>query len=223
MRIHSFENKDSLTPQNALNYLKEGNIRFLSNLKVNRDLLSLVDQYSKAQFPFAAVLGCSDSRVPVELIFDQGLGDLFVVRLAGNIASKNAIGSLEFSCKYLGSKIIVVLGHSACGAVKAACDHVQEGNITELVNHITPALDKEITTINNRNSQNSEFVSNMIHHNVDYQIETILSESEILRDMYFEGKILIVGAVYDISSGKVEFHEQLADKYIKQMDESLAI
>lgn len=223
MRIHSFENKDSLTPQNALNYLKEGNIRFLSNLKVNRDLLSLVDQYSKAQFPFAAVLGCSDSRVPVELIFDQGLGDVFVVRLAGNIASKNAIGSLEFSCKYLGSKIIVVLGHSACGAVKAACDHVQEGNITELVNHITPALDKEITTINNRNSQNIEFVSNMIHHNVDYQIETILSESEILRDMYFEGKILIVGAVYDISSGKVEFHEQLADKYIKQMDESLAI
>lgn len=217
MRIHTFENKDTLTPQHALDYLKEGNYRFLSNLKVNRDLLSLVNQYSDAQFPFAAILGCSDSRVPTELIFDQGLGDLFIVRLAGNIASKNAIGSLEFSCKYLGSKIVVVLGHSSCGAVKAACDHVEDGNITELVSHITPALHKEKTIVTDRSSKNEVFVDKMIHHNIEYQIETILNESDTLFNMVNEGKILIVGAVYDLNTGKVEFMETIAPKVLRKM------
>ncbi len=217
MRIHTFENKDTLTPQHALAYLKEGNYRFLSNLKVNRDLLSLVNQYSDAQFPFAAILGCSDSRVPTELIFDQGLGDLFIVRLAGNIASKNAIGSLEFSCKYLGSKIVVVLGHSACGAVKAACDHIQDGNITELVSHITPALKKEKTILTERTSKNEAFLDKMIHHNIEYQIETILKDSDILYNLAIEEKILIVGAVYDLNTGKVEFMENIATHALQKM------
>lgn len=213
MRIHTYENKDTLTPENALAYLKEGNLRFVSNIRVNRDLLQLVDQYSTGQFPFAAILGCSDSRVPVELIFDQGLGDLFVVRLAGNIASTNAIGSLEFSCKVLGSKIIVVLGHTECGAVKSACDSVELGNVTSVLKHIEPAIALEKDILTNRNSKNKEFVHKVLHHNLDYQIETILQQSDILRELFFQHQIAIVGALYDINTGMVSFYEDAAEKY----------
>ncbi len=211
MRIHTFENSESLTPANALNYLKEGNLRFINNLSLNRNLLQLVDQYSTGQFPFAAVLGCSDSRVPVEFIFDQGLGDLFVVRLAGNIASNNAIGSLEFTCKVLGSKIIVVLGHTECGAVKAACDHTELGHITALLKHIEPAVDKETSILTNRTSKNKDFVDKVLWHNVEYQIQTILDQSDILKDMYYQYQINIVGAVYDIKTGTVLFDEKIVD------------
>lgn len=213
MRIHTYENKDTLTPENALAYLKEGNLRFVNNIRVNRDLLQLVDQYSTGQFPFAAILGCSDSRVPVELIFDQGLGDLFVVRLAGNIASTNAIGSLEFSCKVLGSKIIVVLGHTECGAVKSACDSVELGNVTSVLKHIEPAIALEKDILTNRNSKNKEFVHKVLHHNLDYQIETILQQSDILRELFFQHQIAIVGALYDINTGMVSFYEDAAEKY----------
>lgn len=213
MRIHTYENKDTLTPDNALAYLKEGNLRFVNNIRVNRDLLQLVDQYSTGQFPFAAILGCSDSRVPVELIFDQGLGDLFVVRLAGNIASTNAIGSLEFSCKVLGSKIIVVLGHTECGAVKSACDSVELGNVTSVLKHIEPAIALEKEILANRNSKNKEFVHKVLHHNLDYQIETILRQSDILRELFFQHQVAIVGALYDIKTGMVSFYEDAAEKY----------
>ncbi|MEP7266176.1 MAG: carbonic anhydrase [Saprospiraceae bacterium] len=217
------ENKHALTPLNAFNYLKEGNNRFLNNLKANRDFMQLVNQHTEAQFPFAAILGCSDSRVPVELVFDQGLGDLFVVRLAGNIASDNAIGSLEYTCKYLDSKIIVVLGHSGCGAVKAACDHVVEGNITKLLDQIAPAIANEKQIKTDRNSKNEKFVNKVVHLNVEHQIATILDKSDILRDFYLNSQINIVGAVYNLSSGEVEFMENIAEKYIQKYNLTTAI
>jgi carbonic anhydrase len=205
MRAQTKESQDATTPQMALQYLKEGNKRFLSNLKVNRDLLAQVNETSDGQFPFAAILSCSDSRTSTELVFDQGLGDIFSVRLAGNIASQYAIGSLEFSCKYLGSKIIVVLGHTHCGAVKGACDDFEDGNITELLSEIKPIVKKNKTGLGDESSKNPDFVTKITHHNIQYQIDKILMKSPMLSDMKDDGKIDIVGALYDISSGEVTF------------------
>ena len=158
------------------------------------------------QQPFAAILGCSDSRVAPELIFDQTLGDIFSVRLAGNVACRKAIGSLEYSCKYLGSKIIVVMGHSNCGAVKAACDNFEEGNITEIIKLLQPAVSEETTTLDpERNSKNSQFVANVCFLNVKKQIQNIINQSDILRDLLDKKQIGIIGAVYNFASGQVEF------------------
>src|SRR5690606_1480378 len=145
MKEHYWEDRLSLTPEKALAFLKEGNLRFLNNLRVNRNTLQLINETAEKQFPFAAILSCSDSRVPVELVFDQGLGDIFSVRLAGNIASLNAIGSIEYSLTILGSKLVVVLGHYACGAVSAACDDIKMDNLNELLSHIHPAVEAETT------------------------------------------------------------------------------
>jgi len=211
MKHHIGQTRESLTPQKALEFLKEGNARFCNNLSYNRDFMQTITETAEGQWPFTAILSCSDSRVATELIFDQGLGDIFSVRLAGNIASQQAIASMEYTCKILGSKLVVVLGHTACGAVKAACDGVEMGHLGSLTKMIDPAIEAEIETVENRNSENKEFLSNVLHNNVHHQIETIVAESRIIRDMLQNHEIGIIGGIYDISSGCVEFFEEMFD------------
>jgi len=163
------------------------------------------------QWPFAAVLNCSDSRVATELIFDQGLGDIFSIRLAGNVASPEAIASLEYTCKVLGSKLIVVLGHTNCGAVSAACNSVQMGNLDALLKHINPAIEAEKETLSDRNGSNKVFLNNVLHNNVHVQIESIINGSEIIRELIQNQQIGIIGGMYDISTGGVEFFDELFD------------
>ncbi|MFN8320663.1 MAG: carbonic anhydrase [Saprospiraceae bacterium] len=207
MKAHTKETQESITPQRALQFLKEGNSRFLNNLKINRNLLEQVNDTRDGQFPFASILSCSDSRTSAELIFDQGLGDIFSVRLAGNVASLYAIGSLEFACKYLGSKIIVVLGHTQCGAVKGACDNFKDGNITQLLEQIVPAVEMEQETKENRHSHNADFVHNVMLNNVAFQIRRIYALSPMLAQMKTDGQIDIVGGIYDVATGEVKFME----------------
>jgi len=188
-----------------LQILKEGNQRFVNNLRENKDYPSLLEKTKNQQHPFVSILSCSDSRAPVELIFDQAIGDIFSVRLAGNIASKDAIGSLEFGIKYLKSKLLVILGHTSCGAVKACCDHFKDASITDVVAKITPCLDQEQTTADLRNSSNAEFVQNVSDLNVKHQINEILEHSEIIADLYQKNQISIIGGMYNIESGEVHF------------------
>ncbi|MBL7818046.1 MAG: carbonic anhydrase [Saprospiraceae bacterium] len=208
MKAHSSEIRKQLTPQMALEFLKEGNARFLRNLRINRNFLELVNDTAEGQSPFAAILSCSDSRTSVELIFDQGLGDIFSVRLAGNIASINAIASIEYACKVLGVKLIVYLGHTNCGAIKGACDKVTMGNLGALLDHIHPAVDLETETFDNRTSQNKKFVENVTHLNIQYQMQKTLDNSDILRGMIEEGKVGFVGAIYNLATGKVTFDKE---------------
>jgi carbonic anhydrase len=205
MYKHPLLDRDKITPREALNVLIEGNERFTKNLSLHRDLLSIVNITKDKQHPFAAILGCSDSRTASEIIFDQGLGDIFSVRLAGNIASPFAIGSLEFSSKYLGSKLIVVLGHSGCGAVMAACDHYTGGHIGEILKHIGPAVEREQSGGIEKNSSDAEFVSRVCQSNVELQIKAILDGSETLSNMLQAKQIGIAAAVYDTRSGLVTF------------------
>jgi carbonic anhydrase len=210
MYKHPLLNRDKMTPREALDILVEGNQRFTENITANKDLQQLLHLTKDRQHPFAGVLSCSDSRAPVEMLFDQALGDIFSVRLAGNIASDKAIGSLEFSTKYLGSKIIVVLGHTSCGAVKAACDHFTEGNISHVIDMITPALDLEKTIHSERNSNNKAFVSKVGKLNVEMQMNSILRDSEILQGMIERHEVGLIGAMYDLSTGQVDFYEDSA-------------
>lgn len=212
MKEHYWEDRLSLTPEKALAFLKEGNLRFLNNLRVNRNTLQLINETAEKQFPFAAILSCSDSRVPVELVFDQGLGDIFSVRLAGNIASLNAIGSIEYSLTILGSKLVVVLGHYACGAVSAACDDIKMDNLNELLSHIHPAVEAETTVTDTRNSSNKEFVNKVGWLNVRYQIKEILEISPIIREAVQKGEAIITGAMYNVVTGKVEFLDSINEK-----------
>ena len=203
--------RTNLLPKDALDLLVQGNQRFIKNEQQDKNLSEIREALKNNQQPFAAILGCSDSRVAPELIFDQTLGDLFSVRLAGNVACRKAIGSLEYSCKYLGSKIILVMGHSNCGAVKAACDNFEEGNITEIIKLLQPAVSEETTTPDpDRNAKNSEFVSNVCFLNVKKQIQNIINQSDILRDLLDKKQIGIIGAVYNFASGQVEFDLQNA-------------
>ena len=207
MYRHPLEDRDKLTPRQALDILIEGNQRFKNNVQREHDMLSVRDVIKEKQHPFASVLGCSDSRTTVELIFDQNLGDIFSVRLAGNIASIKAIGSLEFSCKYLGSKLVVVMGHSNCGAIKAACDHYKGGNIGEIIELIDPAVLLEKTILDKRDSSNDAFVEKVCFHNVEVQMERILTSSPLLTKMIEKKEIGLVGAVYNLVSGEVEFDQ----------------
>ena len=208
MYKHPLLDRDKMSPQEALDVLIEGNYRFANNLIGNKDMQSLVENTRNKQHPFASFLSCSDSRAPVELLFDQALGDIFSVRLAGNIASDKCIGSLEFSSKYLGSKLIVVMGHSSCGAVKAACDDFKDGHIGEIVNMIKPAIRHEKTVLDDRNSNNEAFVQKICELNVRYQIDQIIRTSDIVQDMITDKQIGIVGGVYDLNTGKVQFLEE---------------
>jgi carbonic anhydrase len=209
MYKHPLLDRDKMTAREALDILIEGNHRFITDREQDKDFKSLIQITKDKQHPFSSFLSCSDSRAPVELLFDQALGDVFSVRLAGNIASDKAIGSLEFGSKYLGSKLIVVMGHSSCGAVKAACDDFKDGHIGEIINLIKPSIrhEKTITDPAQRNSKNSDFVEKICALNVKYQIETIIRCSDIIDDMLQTKQIGIVGAVYDISNGKVDFLE----------------
>jgi carbonic anhydrase len=189
----------------------EGNQRFINDVKRDQNLSLVREELKEKQQPFAAVLGCSDSRTSLELIFDQSLGDIFSVRLAGNVACRKAIGSLEYSCKYLGSKIIVVMGHSNCGAVKAACDNFKEGNIEEITKLLQPAVSDEKTIPDSeRNSENSDFVSRVCFLNVQKQMEVIVNQSDIVKDLLQKKQIGIIGGVYSLTSGLVEFDHQNA-------------
>lgn len=205
MRTHSKETQSSLTPDLALQILKEGNERFVKNLKANRNLLQQVNETSAGQFPFATILSCIDSRTSAELIFDQGLGDIFSIRIAGNILNEDILGSMEFATKVVGTKVIVVLGHTRCGAIVGACNHVEMGNLTTLLNKIQPAIYNEKVTRENRTGSNSEFVNNVTELNVHLTIERIRRESPIISELETTGQIKIVGGVYDVENGKVNF------------------
>lgn len=215
MRVHTQETQSKLTPRMALDVLKEGNGRFIKNLKAQRDLLAQVNDTRDGQWPFATILSCIDSRTSAELIFDQGLGDIFSIRIAGNIVNTDILGSMEFACKVAGSRLIVVLGHTKCGAVKGACDHVEMGNLTELLSKLQPAVyaENETKAADKRNASNGEFVENVATINVKRSVKSIIQRSYILEQMLEEGKIGIVGAMYNIDTGKVQFYKDV--EYIK--------
>ncbi len=202
MKTQTKEIQKNLTPKNAHDILVEGNKRFVQNLKAQRNLQEQVFETSQGQFPFAVVLSCIDSRVPAELVFDQGIGDIFSVRIAGNIVNDDILGSMEYACKVAGSKIVVVMGHSKCGAVTAACNHVELGNITTLLNKIKPVVDK----VNVRpEDMTDEIIEDVAHLNVEHSIEIIKNKSAILAEMEQNGEIEIVGAMYDVTTGMVDF------------------
>ncbi len=213
MKAHNKETQAQMTPRKALQFLQEGNNRFINNLKANRNLLEQVNETRDGQWPFATILSCIDSRTSAELIFDQGLGDVFSVRIAGNIVNTDILGSMEFACKVAGSKLIVVLGHSKCGAVKGACDHVEMGNLTELLSKIQPAVYEEKQTTVERSSKNSEFVENVAEINVKRSVKSIIERSYVLEQMLENGQIGIVGAMHDIETGVVTFYDDVM--YIK--------
>lgn len=207
MRTLNKQLQESITPQQALEILKEGNRRFVHNLKLNRNLLEQVNETRDGQWPFATVLSCIDSRTSAELIFDQGLGDIFSIRIAGNIINEDILGSMEFACKVAGSKFIVVLGHTKCGAIKGACDNVELGHLSGLLHKIQPAIEAERSTHANRTASNPQFVEEVAKINVERSVQEILDRSHIIRELVDQGKIGISGAMYDVASGKVEFYD----------------
>src|SRR5687767_5807730 len=197
----------SLTPDKALTILKDGNERFINNLKANRNLLQQVNETAAGQFPFATILSCIDSRTSAELIFDQGLGDIFSIRIAGNILNEDILGSMEFATKVAGSKIIVVLGHTKCGAIVGACNHVELGNLTTLLNKVQPAIFHERSVTENRTGANPEFVNKVTELNVHLTIDRIRRESPVIAELEEQHKIKIIGGIYDVDNGKVTFYE----------------
>ncbi len=199
--------QSAITPSMAIEILKEGNKRFMNNLKANRNLLEQANETSDGQHPFAVILSCIDSRTSAELIFDQGLGDIFSVRIAGNIINEDILGSMEFACKVAGSKIIVVLGHSKCGAIKGACDHVEMGNLTALLSKIQPAVFDEKSELENRNSSNSDFVEKVAAINVKRTVNAIMERSPILKEMITNEEIGIIGGMHNITNGEVTFYQ----------------
>lgn len=196
-----------ITPEEALQLLKKGNFRFINNLKINRDLLEQVNETKDGQWPFAAILSCMDSRTSAELIFDQGLGDIFSIRIAGNVISENVLGSLEYATAVAGSRLILVLGHTNCGAIKGACDHVEMGHLTGLLDKIQPAIQAETTVTKDRTSNNKTFVDEVARLNAMHTVEQILAQSAIINDLVKKGKVGIVAALYDTTNGKVNFYD----------------
>ncbi len=208
MKAHTKETQSNITPHTAVQYLREGNYRFVNNLKTNRNLLQQVNETREGQYPFATILSCIDSRTSAELVFDQGLGDIFSIRIAGNVVNKDIMGSMEFACKLAGSKLIVVLGHTNCGAIKGACDNVQLGNLSTLLNRIQPAIYLERETKENRNSKNAAFVDNVMHNQIKRSLESIVEHSVVLREMIENEEVGLVGAYYDVETGNVTFMEE---------------
>lgn len=209
MRAHNAETQASLTPKKALQILKEGNERFVNNLKINRNLLNQVNDTRDGQWPFAVVLSCIDSRTSAELIFDQGLGDVFSVRIAGNVVNADILGSMEYACKVAGSKLILVVGHSKCGAVVSACKHVKLGNITELLSKIRPAVEEVADRNKPSAPDDADHVEAVAHQNIQNSLEQILDRSSILKEMFQNGEIGLVGAYYDVETGVVEYMEEM--------------
>lgn len=207
MRTYTKETQDELTPELALNLLKQGNARFVNNIKAHRNLLQQVNETSAGQFPFAAILSCIDSRTSAELIFDQGLGDILSIRIAGNILNDDILGSMELACKIAGSKLIVVLGHTNCGAITGACNNIVLGNITGLLNKIKPAIELETETKTNRTDTNEVFLKNVTVNNVVITVKKVREQSSILHEMEHTGEIKIIGGLYDVDTGQVTFFE----------------
>ena len=200
------EAQTSLTPDQALQLLKDGNARYVAGESTDRDLLDEQKATAGGQFPFAVVLSCLDSRSAPEIVFDQGVGDIFVGRVAGNVVDTNLLGSFEFATAAAGSKVIVVMGHTACGAVKGACDGVELGNLTALLDEIEPAIDAVSTPVGtDRSSGNTEFVNRVIETNVRMQVNELLRRSDVVRGLVEEGKVKVVGAVHDLATGEVRF------------------
>lgn len=204
MITYTKETQEKLTPDNALQILKEGNARFIQKKREDRDYLKQVSITASGQAPYAAVLSCIDSRVPVEIVFDQGIGDLFSTRVAGNIINADVLGSIEYACKVAGSKLVLIMGHTSCGAVNAACQGVELGNITELLSKIQPAVNTIKGKVDNFNADHFNFVST---ENVHHSAKSIREQSSILKEMEANGEIKILGATYDVGSGKVNFYE----------------
>jgi carbonic anhydrase len=208
MKAHNKETQSTVNPGRALEFLKEGNQRFINNLKVNRNLLEQVNDTRDGQWPFATILSCIDSRTSAELVFDQGLGDVFSIRIAGNILNEDILGSMEFACKVAGSKIIVVLGHSACGAVKGAVSEVEMGNLTTLLNKIRPSvLSVKKKLKDSEKPDFTDLVEMVSHENVSSTMHQILERSPIIADLYDRGEIGLVSAYYSVESGEVDFME----------------
>lgn len=204
MKAHTKETQATLTPEKAVAFLKEGNLRFQNNLKANRNLLEQVNDTSTGQFPFATILSCIDSRVSAELVFDQGLGDVFSIRIAGNFVNEDILGSMEFACKLAGTKVVIVLGHTSCGAIKGACDNAKLGNLTALIDKIKPAVRAVKTPEEEhlRNSSNLDFVNSVSEKNIYMTIDNIRQRSSVLEEMEAEGSIKIIGAMYDVRDRK---------------------
>ena len=207
MRTLSKAMRDSLTPLSALDVLRKGNERFVNNLKSNRNLLQQVNETSEGQHPLAFVLSCIDSRTSAELIFDQGLGDIFSCRIAGNVLNQDILGSMEFACKVAGAKVVVVLGHSRCGAIIGACDGVKLGNLTALLQKIDPAIALETETFGDRNSSNAAFVQRVAELNVLLVKKQVIERSPLLAEMVANSEIALAGGMYDVESGAVEFYD----------------
>jgi carbonic anhydrase len=208
MYTHTKETQSKMTPESSLQNLRDGNKRFQENVRLSRNLVQQVRETASGQYPYATVLSCIDSRVSSELIFDQGMGDLFSIRIAGNFVNEDILGSMEFACKLAGTKLLVVLGHTACGAVKGACDHARLGNLTTLINKIEPAVAavSEPADESLRNSKNIDFVNQVAEKNVMMTIENIRNQSPILVEMEKNHEIKIIGGMYDISNGEVTFY-----------------
>mgnify|MGYP001311786456 FL=1 len=209
MKAHTKSTQALMTPKKALQSLKEGNERFQNRKREERNLIEQVKDTSEGQYPFATVLSCIDSRVSAELIFDQGIGDIFSIRIAGNFVNTDILGSMEFACKLAGTRLIIVLGHTSCGAVKGACDDAKLGNLTSMLAKIKPAVDSTTmpSEISIRNSSNISFVNDVAVKNVELNIQNILNSSEVISEMVKNGEVKIIGAMYDVSSGAVNFFE----------------
>ncbi|RNI30458.1 carbonic anhydrase family protein [Rufibacter latericius] len=208
MHTQSKESQQLLTPDTAFQILKDGNARFMSNLKANRNLLQQVNETKEGQYPFATILSCMDSRTSAELIFDLGLGDIFSIRIAGNVLNEDILGSMEYGTQVVGSKIILVLGHTRCGAIIGACDHVEMGFLTGLLEKIKPAIALETDTLEDRTSNNPAFLAKVTEINVHLALEKIRTESPIIARLEEEGKIKVLGGIYDVESGSVSFFEK---------------
>jgi carbonic anhydrase len=207
MHTHTRESQASLTPAEARQLLKHGNARFCANLKANRNLLQQVNATRDGQWPFAVILSCIDSRTSAELIFDQGLGDIFSIRIAGNFLNEDILGSMEFACQVAGAKLVVVLGHTQCGAIKGACDGVELGHLSGLLAKIRPAVEAvpEPHDPSSRCSANAAFVEAVAHENVRRAVDLVPQRSEVLRERLEAGAIDVVGAIYDVGTGAVSF------------------
>ena len=208
MSIITKEMQEKIKPSEALQLLKEGNKRFIEGKQIKRDLIKQAETTALGQYPVAVTLSCIDSRTSIEHIFDQGMGDVFSVRIAGNIVNEDILGSMEFGCAAAGSKIIVVIGHTKCGAIKGACDNVKLGNLSGLLNKIKPAIDLEKSITKNRDSSNSEFIEKVSKLNVKNTVTEILNKSLVLKELVETGKIGIVGATHDIQTGQIHFDEE---------------
>jgi len=218
MRKHSKEFLQNLTPEKGFELLREGNRRFISNLNRDHDHLEMINETRDGQFPFAVILSCMDSRTSVELIFDQGLGDLFSIRVAGNIVNNDILASIEYAIKYVGSKVLMVLGHTECGAIKSARQGVRDGHLTDLLNRIQPSISKALL----KDDGDHLFNDTVAYANVENSLEEILTRSAIVKEMFAKGQIGIVGGVYNVDNGQVDFFKTLTRKPRKEQEAALA-